>query len=191
MTENASPLGNGFEELTAADIYHREFKRVLTGGYSVREVDEFLERTGGAFDRLASRLEALEARSQEQRERLDAFRRSEDTLRSALVAAQKFNENILDAARREADALREQARLNKAQADLEAARLPAETAADVERLREQRSRLHTDLLTTLETHRNLLCGLTTAEERLAEEAAEAGPPAPEPEDRSSQWETPE
>ena len=170
MTEDQPPLPETARDVTAADIYHREFKRVLTGGYSVHEVDEFLERVGDAFSALTGRLELLEDRDREQREQLEAFRRSEDTLRSALVASQKFNENILDAAKREANALREEAQLIKTRAEHEAARLPAEVAAEVDRLQKLRRRLRDDLLATLNTHRNLLESIPQAE---------VLPPAPE------------
>ncbi len=184
MTEDsvhANGPGGGVRGLTAADIYHREFKRVLFGGFAMREVDEFLERVCDTFEALTARLQALEERDREQGEQLEAFRQMEDTLRNTLVTSQKFGENIVEAAKREADALVEEARMLKARAQFEAAKLPVEIAEDIRKLQEQRARLRTELLSILETHKSLLSTLASAEERKAGDTLESGPASPEPE----------
>lgn len=156
--------------LTSADIYHWEFKRALVGGYDMRQVDQFLTRVADAFDGMVRQLELVRERDQEQREQLAMYREMEDTLRNTLVTSQRFSENIVDAAKREADSLVEEAHLVKARAQFEASKLPAEIAEDVKRLREERARLRSELLAILDTHRNLINNLIPAEERVAEQA---------------------
>lgn len=184
-----SPPHTDARGLTPADIYHKEFKRAVVGGYDMRQVDEFLTRVGDAFDALVLQVQLLKERDHEQREQLQAFREMEETLRNTLVTSQKFSENITETAKREADALIEEAHLIKARAQFEAGRLPAEMAEDVRQLKERRERLRLDMLSVLDTHRNLLNTMTPAEDRIAEETpkpdiahaqAETGPTQAKP-----------
>jgi len=175
-TPHGRPLED-LHELTAGYIYHKEFRRALFGGYAMGEVDEFLERIGEAFEALVTRVQTLEAQNQQHHERLEAFRRTEETLHNALASAEKLHETIIDSAKREADSLIEQARMVKARAQLEAAQLPNEIAQEIQRLEIQRIRLRTDLQAILEAHVTLLESVSPAEERVE---AEAAPPHPEP-----------
>lgn len=178
--EPIEPESSGsFRGISAEDIFHWEFRRSLTGGYAVNEVDDFLEEVGAAFDALVTRMELLDERDQEQRQRIEAYRRSEDTLRDALKAAQKFNEDIIGTARREADALRAEARAIKARAQLEAAELPQAIAEEVRILREQRARLRAELNAVLDTHRRLLDSVVHAEEQLEKLSGAHEPPSGE------------
>ena len=175
MTEDL-PIPSGLQNvhgINAADIYHREFKRVMVGGYDMHEVDEFLTRVADAFDALQKRLQAVEEREHELREQAGAYQEMEETLRNALVTSQKFSENIIDVAKREADSLVEEARVIKARAQFEASKLPTEVARDIRRLQEQRARLRSEIQAVLRSHQNLLESLLPAEQRLAEESSQA------------------
>ncbi len=149
--------------ITPSDLYNHQFKRVVMGGYKAQEVDEFLERVADVMEALIVQVRELRDRNEEQRRRLEEYRQMEETLRSALVSSQTFSENILEAARREARALIEQARLEKEQAKLENARMPEKLSHEIRMLRQQRDRLRVELLAILETHRRLLDSLIPAE----------------------------
>lgn len=172
MTEDFTGTPNPSDPrgLTSADIYNREFHRVMFGGYDMREVDEYLARVADAFESMAQQLQTFRERDREQRNQIEAFHEMEESLRSALVTSQKFTENLMEAAKREAEALIEQAHLTKARAQFEAARLPAEMAEDVRRLQEQRDRLRAELLAILDTHTNLLNTTPLAERRVGIQA---------------------
>lgn len=177
MTEDtAHEAGHGgVRGLTPADIFHREFRKVLVGGYDTGEVDDFLERVGSTLESLIARIEMIEERDRDQREQLAAYRLMEQTLQDTLTTSQKFSGDILDAAKREADSLREEARLIRARAQFEASRLPIEIREDMKRLQEQRARLRAEMTAILDTHRNLLNKLIPAEERLADEVLAVEP----------------
>ncbi|HOD49709.1 MAG TPA: DivIVA domain-containing protein [Candidatus Hydrogenedentes bacterium] len=150
--------------ITPSDIYNQDFKRAMLGGYETRQVDAFLERVADIIDRLLGQIRHLREKVDEQRAAIDEYREIEKTLRSALVSSQKFSEDILASAKREAESLIEEGRLKKAQAQLAAAKLPRKLARDIHVLEQQRSRMRREMLAILETHKNLLDSLIPGED---------------------------
>lgn len=149
--------------LTPSDLYDHEFKRVTVGGYKPDDVDEFLERVADVMEALIVQARQLKEHNEEQRRQLEEYRQMEQSLRSALVSSQAFSENVLEAARREAQALVEEARVKKEEAQLLAARAPEKLAHEIRVLKQQRDRLRIELLAILETHRRLLESLIPEE----------------------------
>lgn len=93
-----------------------------------------------------------------QKEKMQAMTDMENTLRNALVSAQKFGENIQESAIREANALLEEARLAKMRAEMAAAELPGELRTEIQELKNERTRLRMDLRAVLSAHSALLAG---------------------------------
>jgi cell division initiation protein len=160
--------------ITPSDIYNQDFKRAMMGGYEVREVDAFLERVADIIERLLGQIRYLREKVDEQRSSIEEYREIEKTLRSALVSSQKFSEDILASAKREAESLIEEARLKKAQAQLAAAKLPRKLARDIHVLEQQRSRMRREMLAILETHKNLLDSLVPEDETTPASFFDAG-----------------
>lgn len=160
--------------ITPSDIYNQDFKRAFLGGYEIKEVDTFLERVADIIEHLIDQIRYLREKVDEQRATIEEYREIEKTLRSALVSSQKFSEDILASAKREAESLIEEARLKKAQAQLAAAKLPRKLARDIHVLEQQRSRMRREMLAILETHKNLLDSLIPEEERAPASFFDAG-----------------
>ena len=144
--------------MNPSDIYHQDFKRAIRG-YATAEVDAFLERMADIFERLIEKVRTLKEKNEEQRTALDTYRDMEDTLRSALVSSQKFGDEVLEAAKREAQAILQEARLAQTKTELEAATIPRKLAQQIHQLEQQRSRLRVEMGAILETHRKLLDSL--------------------------------
>ncbi len=149
--------------ITPSDIYSQEFSRAVVGGYRQEEVDAFLQQVADKVDVLLDQMRLLKEKSEERGKALEENREMEHTLRSALVSSQKFGEDMVEAAKREADALTEQARLEAARIHLEASELPKEIAQDIRALERQRSQLRSEMKAILETHRRLLDSLIPEE----------------------------
>lgn len=152
--------------ITPSDLYSTEFKNSIMGGYDKAEVDAFLERVGDAFEALINRIRELKEDLETQRERVVAMRDMEHTLRQALVSAQKFSEDVKDAARREADAIIEQAKIEKARARLALEELPIALREEITLLKSERDRLRADIRAVLATHSGLLYEMSTSEKKL-------------------------
>jgi len=153
------------EELAIApsDLYNAEFHSSLVGGYDKNEVDAFLERVADVFESLVRRVRDMKEQNEEQRAQIETYRQMETSLRDALSTAQKFNEDVLDAARRRADVLIEEARLVKERARMEATEIVGSLRDEIGALKTERNRLRTDLKAVLDTHQALLANLPTAE----------------------------
>jgi len=150
--------------LTPSDLYDKEFRRALFGGYQRLEVDAFLERIADALEPLIRQLKALKAAQEEYKAQIQEHRHMEETLRNALVTSQKFGENLIDSAKREADTLIAAARVERERVESNAARLPVALGQEIAQLQEQRNRLRSEILGILKAHKALLDGLDSAEE---------------------------
>lgn len=142
--------------LTPSEIHNREFSRSFMGGYQRNDVREFLERISDLFESLLEQNRLLREESETQRIRIEEHAGQEQSLRNALASAQKLSEDVVMMAKREAHTLVEEARLMRAQAQLEMAKLPMMLSRDIRLLEQQRQRLRVELLSIIETHKRLL-----------------------------------
>jgi cell division initiation protein len=142
--------------LTPSEVCEKRFRRKLLGGYDRREVEGFLERVADVLEDLINEIRALKLAQQDQKAQIEQYREMEASLRQALASSQRFADDTLAAARRESESILEEARLKRAQMELDAQRLPESLARDVQLLEQQRSRLRMELIAVLETHRKLL-----------------------------------
>ena len=142
--------------LSPSDVLNYDFSRSIVGGYSPNEVDGVLARVADVLENLIQQIRDLKAQLAEQKEEIEKHRQMEETLRNALVTSQKFGENLIEAAKREASLLIEAARIEKARIDNENARLPVLLAQEITHLQDQRDRLRADIRAILASHEALL-----------------------------------
>ena len=96
--------------LTIVDIQHKEFKKSLQG-YDRNEVNEFLDEIIEALEDEAQARAALEGDMADLRERLSHFKAMEESLQSTLLLAQRTADEVKAAAHKEADLIKQEARL--------------------------------------------------------------------------------
>lgn len=149
--------------LSPSDLYNTEFKNALVGGYDKDEVDDYLERVADTMEALINRVRALKEEIEGQRQKMEEVRDMENTLKSALITSQKFGENIEESARRQADALLQEARAEREQMLVAARHMPEELEKEISSLKAERDRLRTDLRAVLAAHSALLMEIPTAE----------------------------
>lgn len=109
------------QTLTPSEVSNAIFPIALVGGLKRRAVEVYL-------DSVADTIESLINENRSLKEELETHRKTETSLRSALVSAQKLSEDVLDAAKREAAALIEEARVKAERLLLEAERERANAA---------------------------------------------------------------
>lgn len=90
--------------LTPVDIYNKEFKRSFRG-YQEDEVNEFLDHVVRDFEAALKENEDLRQQLSGIGERIEQYRKLEDTLKSTLVIAQQAADDVRAAAQREADVI--------------------------------------------------------------------------------------
>ena len=105
--------------LTVIDIQHKSFKKQLQG-YDRGEVDAFLDELIETIEDDATARAALEADIADLRERISHFKAMEESLQHTLVLAQRTADEVKAAAHKEADLIKQEARM---QAEREVASL--------------------------------------------------------------------
>ena len=88
--------------LTAKDIREVKFSRSM-GGYKTMEVDEFLDRCADVVEELSKQNDENARKMQVLAETIVDYRNQEDSIRSALISAQRMSESVIADARKQAD----------------------------------------------------------------------------------------
>src|SRR5580658_10022942 len=101
---------NANSRITVVDIQHRTFKRALQG-YERSDVDKFLDEIIESLEDEATARAALEAEIADLKERISHFKAMEESLQSTLLLAQRTADEVKAAAHKEADLIKQEARL--------------------------------------------------------------------------------
>lgn len=171
--------------ITAQDVRDVVFSKSL-GGYKTAEVDAFLDQCASTLETLAANEDENTRKMQVLAETVMDYRNQEDSIRTALVSAQRMAESITKEAQEKADAILAES-TEKAEAVLAQARQDANNARDIAnqaiaeeqaelaRVRKEVSAFKAKLLAIYREHLTLIGVLedepSTAEEALSEEAA--------------------
>src|SRR6201998_1844185 len=98
------------QKISPVDIQHKTFKKSLQG-YDRGEVDSFLDEMIESLEDEAQERVALEAEIADLRERISHFKAMEESLQNTLLLAQRTADEVKATAHREADLIKEQARI--------------------------------------------------------------------------------
>src|ERR1700736_4408777 len=154
-------------KVTIIDIQHKEFKKTLQG-FDRNEVNEFLDEIIETLEDEAQMRTALQGEIADLRERLSHFKAMEESLQSTLLLAQRTADEVKAAAHKEADLIKQEARL---QAEREISALSDriyESQREAQRHQDTAEKAKSELRSLLMSHLSLI------------ERSPAGPAAPEP-----------
>ena len=143
------------QKITPIDIQHKSFKKALQG-YDRAEVDQFLDEVIETLEDEAHHRAALEAEIADLKERISHFKAMEESLQNTLVLAQRTADEVKASAHKEADLIREQARMA---AEREVATYNdtiAEVRREQQRTIESSEKARSELRSLLMTHLALL-----------------------------------
>jgi cell division initiation protein len=159
------------ENILPVDIANRKFPRGFRG-YSRREVEAFREQVAAALEEVLTENKRLRQEAEELQKQLQGYRSMEDTLKDALVLAERSAEERREQALREAQSVLDRARR-------EGEDIVREARSQVERYREEsehlvrlRARFEAEFVGLLATYQQMLQGNGHSEQR-------AEPPEPE------------
>ena len=97
-------------KITVVDIQHKSFKKALQG-YDRSDVDAFLDEIIESLEDEAQTRAALQGEIADLRERISHFKAMEESLQSTLLLAQRTADEVKAAAHKEADLIRQEARI--------------------------------------------------------------------------------
>lgn len=141
--------------ITAKEIREVKFNRSL-GGYKTNEVDEFLDRCADAVDVLIKTNDENERKMQVLAETVVDYRNQEDSIRSALISAQRMSESVISEARKQAEDIREAARAEAESMHEKAVEETAAELAELRRIKQEVADFKAKLLATYREHLTLI-----------------------------------
>lgn len=96
--------------LTPLDIENKRFSRQMMNGYSVEEIDEFLDDVTADYGRLYKEKSELSSRVEELEKNIVHYKTIEATLQNTLVMAQKTADEVIEVAKQQAEQIIKEAR---------------------------------------------------------------------------------
>ena len=98
--------------LTALDIENKKFSKQMMNGYSVEEVDDFLDEIGIDYAQKHRELTEANKKVDELKANLEQYKNIESTLRDTLLMAQSTAEEVKNVAKQKADQIIKDAKSN-------------------------------------------------------------------------------
>ena len=142
--------------MNADEIRGVTFDRTMRG-YRPEEVDEFLARVAAEMDKLQEEKEDAEQKMFILAEKVDQYRDDEETLKTALLNAQRMGESVIHEARQKAETIIYDANSKASQLKNEADASVAASQAELERLKKEVAQFKS---TVLELYRQHIASLT-------------------------------
>lgn len=105
--------------LTPLDIENKKFSKQMMNGYSVTEVDDFLDELTADYEKIYKENSSLKDKLETATNNLTQYKSIESTLQNTLVMAQSTAENIQNVAKQKADQLIKEAEAEAKQSVLE------------------------------------------------------------------------
>ena len=98
--------------ITPLDIENKKFSKQMMNGYSVEEVDEFLDDLTVDYEKAYKESSELKARVNELEKSLLHYKTIEETLQNTLVMAQTTAEEVKEVAKKQAEQIIQEAEGN-------------------------------------------------------------------------------
>ena len=89
--------------ITPLDIENKKFSKQMMNGYSVEDVDDFLDDLSADYSKLYKELSDQKAKVEELEASLSRYKNIESTLQETLIMAQSTAEEVKNVARQQAE----------------------------------------------------------------------------------------
>ncbi len=173
--------------VTAHDVHTITFDKTMRG-YSVEQVDEFLEKAAAQLEQDEARISELtqsnaasQAKAAELDKKLENYVSYEDALKAALLNAQRMGENVIREAKQKADALVREASIRADDIARAAESKNEEQTIELERIKSEVAQFKSNVLSLYKAHIESLSTLPDSTPEEPEEEKEEIPAQPETE----------
>lgn len=102
--------------LTPLDIENKKFSKQMMNGYSVNEVDEFLDELTADYEKLYKETTDSKNKIADMQEEMAKYKNIESALNNTLIMAQTAAEDVKNLAKQQADNILSEAQANAKQA---------------------------------------------------------------------------
>lgn len=142
-------------KITPMDIEQQEFNRSFRG-YNEEEVDDFLDRIAKDYEEVLNENIKLKEEVERLQSRMEEYSKMDETLRSALVNAQKSASNIKENVQKEAQVMIENAKIEAERIKQQAKQEIYDINNEIESLKKRKYLLLEKLKNTLKLHIRML-----------------------------------
>ena len=172
----------GALKMNGREIKEKRFDKAAMFGYKAEEVDLYLAEVAQAFDSLVKEKAVLEKKITILAERIEEYRKDENSMKEALLGAQRLGNTVVAEAQAKADKLLSEAQAKSEEmlreAEKTATRSVSGVKAQVEKeqqtlrkMQKEVSGFKARLLNLYKSHLDLITALPEAEEEKPQEAA--------------------
>lgn len=123
--------------LTPLDIENKKFSKQMMNGYSVNEVDEFLDELTADYEKLYKETTDSKNKIADMQEEMAKYKNIESTLNNTLIMAQTAAEDVKNLAKQQADNILSEAQASAKQAVTELEQEIALKQKELEDLKKQ------------------------------------------------------
>ncbi len=156
--------------LTAQNVRDVRFAKTM-GGYKAAEVDSFLDQCADTIEALNRDIEENIRKMQVLADTIVDYRNQEDSIRTALMSAQRMSETVINEAKEKADAIISEAQEKANTIEEESKKSIQAELDELSRIRKEVVAFRSRLLATYREHLTLI-GVLTDEEKVDSTSAE-------------------
>jgi cell division initiation protein len=142
-------------KITPMDIEQQQFNRSFRG-YNEEEVDDFLDRIAKDYEEVLNENIRLKEEVERLQSRMEEYSKMDETLKSALVNAQKSASNIKENVQKEAQVMIENAKIEAERIKQQAKQEIYDINNEIESLKKRKHLLLEKLRNTLKLHIRML-----------------------------------
>ena len=177
--------------MTVDDIRNAVFDKTLGRGYRMDQVDEFLAQVAAEFERKEREKEDIEKKLYILAEKVDQYRNDEETLKTALLNAQRMGESVIYEARQKAETIVYDANNKASRLREEARQVVADAEEELRSLKAEVTHFKKNILDMYRQHIELLSVLPEERHIEVEPDEPEKPQEPQPEEEQVQEQAPE
>ena len=149
-------------KITPLDIQQQQF-RVRFRGFDMVEVDNFLDLLANEFEELLKDNNQLREEDRRKLARINELEAGEKELRDTLVSAQRITEEMKNSARKEAELIIEEAKLNAQKIVDNGQSQALQVENEINQLKRQRAQFEASFKSHIEMHLKMLEKFETVE----------------------------
>lgn len=165
--------------LTPNEIANKTFEKVKFSGYRPEDVDIFVQEVASAMAALQAEKNELEAKIEVLADKVEEYRSDEDSLRAALIGAQKLGDSIIKESKNKAELIMRDAQI-KAERIVEAAQHKTEKEQySLHLMQTEVKNFKEKLLSLYKGHLELITALPDFDDETPEVKINLEPPEPE------------
>ena len=176
--------------LTPTELKNKQFSKAMFGGYAMSEVDGLLDRLTPDYEAIYNENAELRKKVEVLLERIETYQEQEDSIKAAILNAQRMCDNIVAQAKQQAGLIEQdaRARAEKMQEDME--RSIEEKRHEYDAICREVTEFRNGLVEMYRSHLDKIREIPAFAEP-ADEPSEKPTPEPETTPESSEEETPE